>query len=457
MKMKKILSLSLLLAFMACSKDDTAPVVAEEPSKEEPKPEEQPDKSVLGAYSSFEVAISGSPYKINEIANSTYEGSYSAYGFSPYVDFEVNDDNTVDVFWLDKKATTNAGRNITRISIDSKNVVENITVPAVANVKGSKFIGFLGLKNNDFVIGYSEKVNPTDVLDSIAVYSKFDKSGAVKFNSVIFGAKEGRYDPGHASTNAIAYNKETNSIGIHFGFMSGGHQAGWLSFIDNTNGKTIKTSAGLIAGRSWFLSHSMDQRIMASGDKFYALAHGDAGNHRGVRISSFAQNEYKSKIDGLKFFTAPGDGNKTQTRTGDFIELPNGDVAIIYSTIHSRINYDLKLVIVRDMKTNTPKIVKETWITNNTEDLVGWGMQLALFGDNKILIGWNQWKDWANATGSFFTVADFEGNVVGKTEAINEPLFNHGQSMKRTKDGKKLVFVSVGSGDKLKVNTIDIK
>ncbi|CAA9195744.1 hypothetical protein FLACOL7796_00777 [Flavobacterium collinsii] len=458
------------MAFASCSHEEeksseNKPVVVEE-IKDKDK---EKDTNILSGYSSFEVDVKGTPYSIEDVVNTNNMGHGNRpdnhYGFGTYIDFEVNDNNTVDVFWRDKNATTNAGRNITRISLDGKNVLENIVVPPICNVKDSRFIGFLSIKNdNEFVIGHSEKVNATDAADSVAVFTKFDKFGAVKFRAVAFGSKGACYSPGQASTNVMAYNKQTNSIGVHFGFLSGGHQAGWVSFIDNVKGNFSKDSKGNMFGRTWYLSHNFDQRIMASGDKFYTLGHGDAGNNRALAVKMWNQTDVNPTVgvNALRFFSMVGygSGNETGTKLGDFIELPNGNVAITYCTRYSRAvnddKRDLKIVIVKGLQTGNPEIVKETWLTQNTQDIVGWGMQLALYGDNKILVGWNQFNG-TTPVGSYFTVCDFDGNVIAKTEESKETLFNHGQSMKITKDGKKLVFVSAGSGNKLKINTINIK
>lgn len=196
---------------------------------------------------------------------------------------------------------------------------------------------------------------------------------------------------------------------------------------------------------------------VSSDNKFYTLAHADA-YLKALEIAKWS--ETKGQESSLKYFDkipgATGDID-TGTRTGNFIELPNGDVAIVYCTEHSRIKRDLKIVIVSGMKTGTPQILKETWITNNKENLVGWGMQLCLFGDNKILVGWNEFKDSIIPVGSRFTITDFNGNVLTKTEEFNETFLNHAQLMKRTKDGKKVVFISAGTGNKLKVNIIAVK
>ena len=457
--MKKIISLSLiLLGFVSCSHEEeksseNKPVVVEEIKDK--------DTSILGGYASFEVEVTGSPYSITDISNNAYRKSNGNYGFTPFIDFEINDDNTIDVLWLDKKATTNAGRNITRISLDNKNLLENIIVPEVCNVKGSRFLGFCSLKNNEFVVGHSRKLSPSDPVDSVAVYTKFDKLGGIKFSATAFGAKENKYNPGQASTSNVVYNKGADALGVYLGHNAGGHQGGWIGFINNAsiNGDLFKNSQGKKIGDGWYYSHNFDQRIMVSSDnKFYTLAHGDAYS-RALEIAKWSQTKGKEG-NSLKYFDKiPGTSgdNNTGTRTGNFLELPNGNVAIVYSTEHSRVKRDLKIVIVSGMKTDNPQIVKETWITNNTENLVGWGMNLSLFGDNKILVGWNEFKDGVTPVGSRFITTDFEGNILTKAEESKETLFNHAQAMKRTKDGKKVVFVSAGSGNKLKINTINIK
>ncbi|GIQ58983.1 hypothetical protein Flavo103_21190 [Flavobacterium collinsii] len=467
--MKKIISLSLiLLGFVSCSHEEeksseNKPVVVEEIKDK--------DTSILGGYSSFEVEVNGTPYNINTIASMGYRGAKSSYGFSPYINFEINDDNSVDVLWLDKSETSSAGRKLTKISLDTKSFVKNIPVPAVANVRDSWYLNFCGLKNGDYIVGYSQpNKGPNDVrVYHDAVYTRFDESGSVKFSGIGMSANfgDGFWNPGTSSTSQIIYNKKENVLGLYSGRHGyGGHQAGWIAFMNASTGEPIKDSKGQNSGDEWYISHSFDQRILIpshNSKKYYTLAHGDSGNNRALLTEIWDQEVYLVTGNGTRYRyfdkipDNPGNNNYTGTRTGDFIELPNGNVAVIYCTEHGRKQRDLKLVILGGMQANKPSTLKEAWVTENTENFVGWGMQMHLYGNDKILLAWNVFKDEKTAVGTYFALADLNGNIISKIEEYPEALLNHGQSMKITKDGKKLVFVSAGSGNKLKINTINIK
>lgn len=52
-------------------------------------------------FSEFAIEVNGSPVPIPEIAKGVYTKPRSNYGMSPYIDFVVNTDNTIDVLWLD--------------------------------------------------------------------------------------------------------------------------------------------------------------------------------------------------------------------------------------------------------------------------------------------------------------------------------------------------------------------
>lgn len=452
MKIKKIIGVSIIIAFLSCSKEDSLPNLVGDFK----------DMGILNNYSSFEVDVNSSPVKLKDIPRVAGYGGWanSNFGQTHVIDFRMNDDNTIDVFWIGDNTTANADRHIDRISLDKNNTspVLSVVIPPVANISGSKFLGFESLGNDNYILGYSQKSNPSDEIDSNAYYTRFDKSGAISYSTYAFGDKEKKYNPGRAGAAIIRHNKNTNAVGLYLGHNARGHQASWVGFFDAVTGDMLKDSKGKNIGSDWFYSHNFDQRMIASGDYFYTLAHGDAySRDLGFTIWSHTKGIENNE---LKYFKIPGKSadNNTGTRTGNFIELPNGDIAIAYATEHSRNKRDLKIVIVSGAKSKNPVVTKENWVTRLTgEDFVGWGISLAKYGDDKILLAWNTFKNSNTPTGSFFALSDFSGNIISKTEKMDETLIYPNQEILVTKDGKKLIFVSAGSGNKLKVNIVEVK
>lgn len=417
-----------------------------------------PQIDLLSKLSSFEVPITGTaPTTITEIANSAYNSPTSPYGMMAVIDFVVNIDNTIDVLWVGKTKQ----KHLMRISLDSKAVVKDFVIPQKASVGNS--IGFDSLGNDKFVIGFY-KDNSFGDKEAEAWYVAFDgNSGSEIFSTRIFGEtsleKKGyKGNPGQAGSALVKYNTQTNVIAIYLSHRERRsdnkvHQAGWLGFLDGTTGEILTNGTKMI-GNSWYYSHNFDQRGMFSKDgKFYVLAHGDA-YPRSLGFGKFSST--KGSEGGLEYYKikngAIGD-NITNAHTGDLEELSDGSVAIVFSTSDDRSKRDLKLVILNALEASKQVISNELWLTKNEgAEYVGWASKVVQYGD-KILIGWNTF-DGKKPLNTKFCLADLKGNLIGNEVTLPKVVLYPTQSIKKTKDGKNVVFVSYNGANKLVVNVL---
>jgi len=415
-------------------------------------------------FSSFDVSTNGSPQTFKDVSSKAYQGPNSAYGVKTPIDFSVNNDNTIDIAWQEKDNTI----HLTRVSIDNQSKISEIPIPEVVsrNIKSGRFLGFESLGNNKFIIGYS-RTNSHNQSNAEARYTAFDISGGVLFSTSIWGEKDVNLDwskslPGQASNARITYSPISDKVAIYLGhsmrWPGGSHQGGWIGFLDANTGELIKRNDGKHVGDGWFFSHNFDQRcIAASNGKFYTLAHGDA-YPRALGLSMFSHDKGK-EVDFRYHAITTGSGNATNAHTGDFVELPNGDIAIAYSALDGRSQRDLKVSIVSGVANNSSSITRSTWLTNHSERYVGWGTKIEEFGDNHLIVGWNEYKGgWTNYTyfESHFALLDRNGeNILGKYSFDSHVLYP-AQSLKKSSDGKYLIFVSGIEGG-LRVHLIDTK
>lgn len=457
--LKNVLKVSLLLIMffaVACNSDEEK--VEEIPAPGEENPIPVPEIDLLSKLSSFEVPISGGrPVKISELANSLATHPGTAYGMTAAIDFVINDDNTIDILWISRTRS----KHLMRVSLISKTVIKHFVLPFSVNSGG--FLGFDSLGNDRFVIGYS-KNNSFGDKEAEAWYTTFDgNTGKEIFNTRIFGDANladisSKGEPGLFGSALVKYNAVDNVIAIYTAHTqrrsdNNTHQAGWLGFLNATTGEILtKGPNNDIIGNTWFYSHNFDQRGMFSkSGKFYVLAHGDAYPRSlgFAKFSSTLGNEGSVEYHKVKNGSL-GD-NTTNAHTGDFEELSNGNVAIVFSTSDDRANRDIKLVILNALESTKPTVNKELWLSNNAgTEYVGWGSKVVQFGD-KILVGWNTF-DGRNPLNTKFCLTDLEGKLISDPIILPDAVLYPTQSIKKTKDGKNAVFVTYNEGEKLVVN-----
>lgn len=413
--------------------------------------------SIEAEVSNFSVPVSSAPISLEKIQSGAYSKPNTAYGVITPIDFSINDNNTIDVFWMNNANE----KHITRISLDTKKTIEEITIPQKISSE-KKFLGYASLGNDTFIIGHSE-TNSFGQKNAEAWYTAFNKGGQELFSTRIWDVGDQtipwtKGSPGSAGNASITYNKHDKTIAIYLAHtMSWGdnvrHQAGWFGFLNSTTGEVLKKEDGKIIGRDWYYSHNFDQRcILGSDHKYYALAHGDS-YPRALGVSKWSST--KGVEDELVYYKIGGDGVYTNTQTGDLTELSNGNIAITYSTSIDRFQRDLRIAIVSKFASDGPLFTDHTWITKESSSFVGWGSKIIQYDNNHILTGWNTFNN-NKGKGSYLTLTDLNGKNQQRLYNYDKTVFYPSQSLQKTTDGKRIVFVSAKDNN-LIVHTIGVK
>jgi len=431
------LSIAFLLLLGSCAKKNADPTVQEK-------------------HTSFEVEVVATPKSLTSIASGAYTYPESAYGQPASIDFCTNYDNTIDVFWMDNTQK----KHISRISLDTKALVKDITIPLDANM-GGRHLGFEKLGHDTFIIGYSKNNSSGDV-DAEAWYTAFDITGKILFSTRIFGdislAVDGsKGAPAQAGSAVIRYNASKNAIAVYLAhtqrYSTVRHQGGWVGFLNPTTGAVLKDTKGAQIGSGWFYSHNFDQRcFVSSSNLFYMLSHGDA-YPRALGISAWnAQTGLVADFQYYKIQNGTTGDNTTLATTGDFTELSDGTVAIAYSTKDGRVQRDLRVALVAGMGTKTPSLSKETWITNYTDKTVGWGAKIASYGTGTIVL-WNTFS--GKTLGSTYAAQlDKTGNLTSSLDSIDAASLYPSQTIRPSNNNGNLIWVSAGAGNTLKVHLL---
>lgn len=438
------------------------------------------NKNILKEYTKFEVPISGTVKTVEQIGNTSYYlNPASPYGMPSMIDFLVNKDGkTIDVLWTD----TNNKRHLTRVSLETQKIVEEITIPEIANT--GRFLGIESIGTDKYIIGYSKDnafVNKDEELnkDAEAWFTAFEKTGNILYSTRIFGEKDlnevwSKGRPSQAGSSVIKYSEKDNIIALYLSHTmkwddNVRHQAGWIGFLDARTGKLLQKEDGIdkdgnkkykIIGNSWYFSHNFDQRcIVSSTGEFYTLAHGDCYS-RALALNKWSHTYgQESRVDYYEIKNGkPGD-NTTLTNTGDLVELSDGNVAIAFSTEDNRSQRDLKVSITTGIKGEKPSVIKETWITKNSTSYVGWGTKIANYGEN-ILVAWNSFDKVTKPVkgmGTSFVLLDANGEILSTIEKMDETILQPTQSIKNSIDNRTLIFVSATTEGKLQVNLINVK
>ncbi|MBK8808554.1 MAG: hypothetical protein IPO21_18735 [Bacteroidales bacterium] len=376
----------------------------------------------------------------------------------------VNDDNTLDILWSDN---SNAWHLI-RISLVDKSVVKEIPFPTCINT-ARRCTGIEKIGKNKFIVGYV-KDNSYGDIDAEAWFTAFDDNGTELYSTRLFGDVslaeiDSKGKPGEAGTGIIRYNEKHDVLSIYFshthrwGSDSVRHQAGWVGFMNPNTGELLMKADKQI-GSTWFVSHNFDQRtLVASDGSFYNLHHGDA-NPRALGISKWSHES--GLISRMNFYDiqfGTHGQNQTNAQLGDFVELPDGNVAVVYSTSDNRTVRDLRIAIINGMAASTtsvpPTLGNQRWMTEYTNEWVGWGSKIAPYGNN-LLVAWNTFTDKKTPKTTNLQIVDYSGDVVSDTESLDEVCLYPTQSIKRSADGKSLLWVSAGKGNTLKIHTLNI-
>lgn len=447
---------ALTTSFLTNCLDDNSKILEDTKTKTKQTSEEKEKEKEgfsMKKFSDFSVSVNNGPVLIPNIPNP----SRDRYGVVPYIDFVVNKNNTIDVFWRNKSNE----KFISRISLETKKIVQEIPIPSTVNSKGT-FLGFESIGNDKFIIGYS-KDNSFGNKDSEAWYTAFDITGKELFSTRLWGDKNldevwSKGSPAWGGLGTIKYSEKNNVIAIYLAHSmkwNDGvrHQASWIGFLNAKTGKILK-KGGQIIGNDWFSSHNFDQRLhLSSDDKFYTLAHGDAFP-RALIVNKWSHTKGReSYLEYYKIKGRKGD-NLTYTTTGDLAELKNGNLAIVYSTEHDRKKRDLRISIIEGIA-DKPTISSETWLTDYTDKHAGWGSKVIQYDDEHILVGWNTFSDDNKniSKGSNFILTDLSGKKASEIYSLKNNILYPSQSFKKSSDGKSIIFVS-GENNALKVHLV---
>ncbi len=355
-----------------------------------------------------EVVTPGSPC----ILSSGNYDPMSNYGYVPQIITNGNSDNSFEVAWWDM-----ASRTINITVFDAKgNHVKDIR-PAFIGTTG-KLLGFTRItKDGNYVVGYS-KDNSFGDKDFEYWIARFDASGKMIFNTRIFGDRpstemNSKGAPGTASSARIVYNEKTGCICFYTGHTmkysdNVRHQGGYIGFLD-LNGKQLMQCPVNILGNSWFFSHNFDQRLMVIDGVYYALAHGDA-YPRALGFSSWTDNKSSARnpLINTTYFSIPGTKgeNITNTQTGGFVGLPDGNIGIVFASSVDRTKRDICFLKV-DKAGN---ILASKWLTQNTSSHAV-NPRIACRG-NRILVAWEDYNKPVTQTN--YAELDINGQVIGE-------------------------------------------
>lgn len=450
MKLYRIISKILILLLVSCSNENDSNIDVSEGNDVKLEPKQ---------FSSFLIPVKDPPSTISKIASGLYSSPTTPYGVGANIDFILNDDNTVDIFW---KGSNSGKRFLYKVSLENQSLLRSITLPTQVNLNSPRSLGIESLGGGKYIVGYS-KDNSFGDKNAEAWYTAFNGDTGEELYSIMLWGRKNLNDvwskglPKQAGNAVLKFDKSNNTVLIYLAHTQKWddgirHQAGWLGFLNAETGKLVKNSEGKNIGNGWFYSHNFNQRAIVTDDgSFYALAHGDAFP-RALGISKWISN--KGKIFSKEYYKIKNGktgNNVTETTTGDIIELSNGNLAIIFSTKDDRKSRDLKIVIVNKI---TGDKINEEWITQENNMVVGWGMKLAKYDNDKIILGWNTFEG-NNGKGTHFVVTDLTGKRISNIYSISKTELYPSQSFKITKDGKNIIYVSV-DGNNLKVNKISI-
>ncbi|WP_063659473.1 hypothetical protein [Aliivibrio fischeri] len=486
---KFILVFPILLLISGCYDDyippkDVGKVQPKDTVKVQPK-----DIAVIPdisyAHTSVSVILSEQP----QIAKSTK--SIDRYGVQTPIDFHINKDESIDVFWEDSGDKQSRWNLTKHNSYLDPTIIDTIIIPSSINQSG-KFLGFDKKEsNNSYFLAYSKdntfavrdnngacvRVNRSyDNCDGAYWLSSFDDKGIELFNTNIFGDVDltikdvsgamTKGNPGAASIGTVLYHDNSDRVILYTGHKQRftdniRHQAGWIGSF-NSNGSIHKVING------WYSSHNFDQRLHLSltPNSIYSLAHGDAyprslalGKWDVINSKRIFNYNYYDIKNG-KF----GD-NTTLSDTGDIAVIDNERVVIAYATEDSRKSRDVVLKIISGVNGLNNKSIKEElniWLTSYDESrMAGKGIKVA-FSKNKIIVMWNEYhgskSDISHKKGDYLSTIIEAYSVKGKklgSMKLNDRLMPT-QSIKITPDEKHVLWVTTSNNSELVFHNIDL-
>jgi hypothetical protein len=246
-------------------------------------------------------------------------------------------------------------------------------------------------KNNTYVIAYS-KDHAVGGKDFAFHLGGIKADGTKIFDHLVFGDKPptevgSKGEPGAAGTGRVIYNEATNTVGYYLA-----HQQRWPDGIRHQGGYigTLQPDgSNLTRADGWFFSHNFDQRLIASGSSFYALAHGDAYPRAlGVSRWNIAGGALSKQFD-VQYHKIPGTSgdNRTDCLTGGLVELTGGKhIAVLFATANERKAQDVGITLV---DANGAVVVPTRWLTNYPEGTKATFPRIARY-DQHVFAAWEE-------------------------------------------------------------------
>jgi len=421
-----------------------------------------------------------------KLASSTI--SISSYGVKTPIDFYMNADDSIDIFWQDTGDADSSWNITTHTSYLDPSITTTVVIPSAVDQSG-RFLGFSKKEasatfylaygaDNQFAETDSDGICSGNNCEGEYWLSGFDKDGVSAFDTSIFGGdldldlsaesasgSTTKGDPGQASVGVVLYDATTDKIITYTGHEQRWdddirHQAGWIGSFTSDG-----VESDLFNG--WFSSHNFDQRLMLAEDgSLFSLAHGDAYPRAlglakwNISSGTLVYNEEYYEIE-----NGVVGNNSTLTDTGDLTELENGSIAIAFATEDERNSRDVVLQINSGVDGTTADDIEDTdiWLTAYDDSrLAGKGIKVVALGGNNILVAWNTYQgespdegatygDYVNTT---ISVYDLQGAELGSM-TIDDRLMPT-QSMQVSNDGMSVVWVTASENSELIINTIAI-
>lgn len=313
----------------------------------------------------------------------------SNFGYQVPIIPVVRADGGVDVAWLDY--TDGKGKPFAlpaqgMIYITKVDATLTTGVTTATGIKSYKLLGFTVDPAGNYYVSYNaphQFKSATGANNVAGNQLRIAKSSAPSFANkawdyLVFGDQDNtkdstKGDPGGAGSGVLGFDSTNNKLVGYWAHSmmwddnGTRHQAGYFGMFDPATGTQVTRTGQLLlkGGAAWFYSHNFDQRLIVDGGTSYTLAHGDA-YARQLGFASWTPTSYgkNGNVFDKNYFTiAGGEGdNKTDTETGQFAKLANGNFAIVHTTSQGRTARDVRIVLVNG---TTGVQSAEAWLTSN--------------------------------------------------------------------------------------------
>ncbi len=341
----------------------------------------------------------------------------SRYGRIPQVVLVGNKDNSFDIAWLD-----NGTRLISISCFDARGRLKQTVTPTFIGTTNI-LLGFTKVTSDgSYVIGYS-KTNASGYPDNEFWITRFTGGDSMIFNTHIFGAQPNseigsKGTPGQSSSSRIAYNEMNQRICFYLGHglrtsipgqcsADGRHQAGYIGFLD-LDGRVVNSCNG------WYISHNFDQRVLVNDRTYYTLSHGD-GYPRALVFSEWSDGEGASyPLFETEYFPITGEigDNTTNTETGGFVRMPDGNTGIVFASSIGRTKRDLCFVKISP----SGQMLETKWLTQNaTSDAINPRIAVR---DGNLVIGWIDFTYLGSRT--CFMDLDLKGEILDDKTVVDD-------------------------------------